>query len=1151
MKLLQFFTVLFLLITTLYANATEAVTLQLKWKHQFQFAGYYLAKEKGFYQDVGLDVKILEACPGTDTVDALKKGRVEYAVTSTESLRDVAAGTKLLYLAAIYQSSPFALMTLRENNIHKLEDIKGKCLMSSKSEYLDISLLTMLHSHQIHLNEIKIIPSSFNIEDLIDKKVDLMSVYVSNEPYILKQKGYEPHLFIPYEYGYNLYNDLLTTTADEINKHPNRVLLFKEASLRGWEYAFKHMSEAVDIIYKKYNSQHKTKDALLYEAKVLKKLAYKDVDKIGELKASKLQTIADYYKLFGYLKPEDSFNFKQLIYHNPSHDLSFSTKERIWITEHKSLRYSEVNWKPLSIIQNNRMQGIMGDYLHIIAQKTGMKFIYVPSKNWGDVLDKFDKKEIDFVPGIGSSKSEMARGIVSDVYASYPMVIVTGKKYRFVDDLRMFKGKTLALPKYYTSYNLVKEHYPDIHIVETKNIADALVMVARGQADAFVGHLATALYQIHQLKLEDLKISGEADFSFEHRYLINSEDVVFQHIVNKVLKSIDSTTKIEIDNRWIPKIEQEEIDYRLYYKTLAVFLFILLFVYMRHRQLKVLNRQLAKHAQVLEQIQDSVIVTNFKGNIEEWNNGATQIFGYTKEEIIGQHISLLFPKGEKISNLELIKAAKKGEIKTAEVPRIRKDGSEIYISLTVSPLRDKDGNITHIIGYGQDITKTKKALVTIQDQQDQLYHQANYDYLTNLPNRLLFEDRLKHALKTAQRKKHKVALLFLDLDNFKEINDSLGHKTGDEVLKVVAKQIQSVVREGDTLSRLGGDEFVVIAEDLDKAQDAALMAEKILDSFVKPTVISSELSLYISFSIGISIYPDDGFSSQDLLRNADSAMYKAKREGKNLVEFYQSELTQKAIERVLLETNMRDGLRNEEFVVYFQPQIDAKRNQQVGMEALVRWQHPQEGIISPAHFIPLAESSGFIVELDRYVMRKGMDFLKECHDLGLNPGILSLNLAMRHLQSEDFFLFFTQAVEQSSCKYEWLGLEITESQLMKDPQKSIKILQQLSDLGITISIDDFGTGYSSLSYLKRLPIDKLKIDRSFIIEVPQNKEDSAIVQAIIALAKTLNLDLIAEGVEHEDQREFLMQNGCSTIQGFYYSQAVNAKSMKERLHFKE
>ena len=1152
MKNIRLIILLLLLSVTLYAQKkVETISLQLKWKNQFQFAGYYVAKEKGFYDEAGLDVEIIEGNPLLDPVKVLEQGVAEYAVVSTDSLKEIIHGVKLVYIAAIFQSSPFALMALEDSNITKLKDIKGKRLMSSEREYLDISLLAMLHAHHISLDDVTLVHNSFNLDELIDHKVDLMSVYISNEPYALEKRGYKPRLFTPNEYGYNLYSDLLTTTKAETQSHPQRVVRFRDASLKGWKYAFNHIEEVVDLIYEKYNTQHKTKEALRYEAYALKKLAYEgNVQKIGMIKRSKLQTIVDYYKLFGYLKIGDAIDLDEIVFHEPEHILLWNEEEQAWLNAHKRLYYSEVNWKPLSIIENGKMQGIMGDYLDIVSQKTGIDFVYVPSKDWKDVLEKFDNKKIDFVPGIGSSKEELQRGIASDVYASYPMVIVTGKKYRFVDNLGIFKGKTLALPKYYTSYNLVKEHYPDIHIKETKNIAEALLLVSSGEADAFVGHLATSLYQIAKLHLDDVKISGEAGFSFEHRYLMDPKDMIFQQIVNKVFQNIDTATKMKIDNRWIPKVQKDEIDYTLYYETLAVFMLILILLYFRHRHLQSLNLQLQKQAKVLEQIQDSVIVIDFDGIIEEWNNGATKIFGYTREEVVGKHISILFPEGKSDDAFKLMQAAKKGKTTTVEAPRIRKDGEKIFISLTVSPLRDKYGKVTHIIGYAQDITQKKLAFETIQKQQEELYHQANYDYLTNLPNRLLFEDRFKHALKTAGRTESKVALLFLDLDNFKEINDSLGHKVGDEVLKVVAKQLKSIIREGDTLSRLGGDEFVVIAEDLHHSQDAAVLAEKILESFVKPIVVNSELSLYISFSIGISIYPDDGESSSDLLKNADAAMYKAKSEGKNIVEFYRSELTQKAIERVLLETNMRDGLKNEEFLVYFQPQIDARDGRQVGMEALVRWQHPSMGTIAPTHFIPLAESSGFIVELDRYMMKKAMAHLKEWYDEGLNPGLLSLNLSIRHLQNEDFLTFFTKAVESSGCQYKWLGLEVTESQLMKNPQKSISILQKLSDLGVTISIDDFGTGYSSLSYLKRLPIDKLKIDRSFILEVPQNKEDAAIVKAVIALAKTLNLDLVAEGVEHEKQKEFLVQNNCFIIQGFYYSKAVDSCTMKERLQEK-
>ena len=432
----------------------------------------------------------------------------------------------------------------------------------------------------------------------------------------------------------------------------------------------------------------------------------------------------------------------------------------------------------------------------------------------------------------------------------------------------------------------------------------------------------------------------------------------------------------------------------------------------------------------------------------------------------------------------------------------------------------------------------------LHKQKDILKHQAHHDMLTGLPNRILFNDRLKQTIKKAKRDKEDVALLFIDLDRFKHINDSLGHLIGDKVLQVISDRLKNIIRDEDTVARLGGDEFTVILQGLKKETDASLLAQKIIRSMARPMSVDNH-TLYITSSIGISIYPEDAKEVNNLIKYADTAMYKAKEEGRNNFQYYSSDMTDLAFERVVMETSLRVALENNQFVVYFQPQVDAKNNKIIGMEALVRWQHPTMGLLFPDKFIPLAEDTGLIIQLDRWVMKQAMKQIVKWNKQGINTGVLALNLAMRQLQEEDFIHVFRKMISVTGCKPEWLELEVTEGEIMKNPENAIEVLSSISDMGVELAIDDFGTGYSSLSYLKRLPVSKLKIDQSFTRGLPDDKDDAAIVKTIISLAKNLSLKLIAEGVETEEQKEFMLENGCSEIQGYLYSKPMSSEETKK------
>ena len=434
----------------------------------------------------------------------------------------------------------------------------------------------------------------------------------------------------------------------------------------------------------------------------------------------------------------------------------------------------------------------------------------------------------------------------------------------------------------------------------------------------------------------------------------------------------------------------------------------------------------------------------------------------------------------------------------------------------------------------------------LNKQKNVLSFQATHDALTDLPNRVLFNDRLNQSIYKAKRQHEKFALLFIDLDQFKEVNDTFGHGYGDKLLQKVGKRLKSVIREEDTLARLGGDEFTIIMSNFHGDFSPSILAQKILDILQLPIIMNEDQS-HISCSIGISIYPDDGTEASELIKHADIAMYRSKLSGRNNYHFYTPEMTEKIYKRVTMQTEIRRALENKEFLVYYQPQYNTQTNSIVGVEALVRWPDSSGGMISPANFIPLAAELGMVVAINHQVMFMAMNHTKQWYDQGLNPGKTSININVIQTEDKYFVDLLKGMLSRSGCKPEWITLELTEGELMKNPDISIPILQQISAMGIEIAMDDFGTGYSSLAYLKRLSIHKIKIDKAFIDDLPHDPDDVAIVQAIIAIAQRLKLSVIAEGVETHEQKEFLLEAGCPHIQGYLYGRPMPAEDITEEL----
>ncbi len=429
-------------------------------------------------------------------------------------------------------------------------------------------------------------------------------------------------------------------------------------------------------------------------------------------------------------------------------------------------------------------------------------------------------------------------------------------------------------------------------------------------------------------------------------------------------------------------------------------------------------------------------------------------------------------------------------------------------------------------------------------------HLAYHDALTILPNRHLLHDRLQQALAQSKRSGKLAALLFLDLDGFKRINDTLGHGIGDLLLKSVAKRLKTTVRQVDTVARLGGDEFTIVLLEINHAQDAKDVAQKILKVISQPYKIE-EHELFVTASVGISIYPDDGSDIESLIRKADIAMYRAKGQGKNNYQVYNLSMDAKFFERLTLENSLRKAVENEELVAYYQPQVDLRTGEITGVEALVRWQHQKFGLVPPDKFIPLAEETGVILEIDEWMMKTACRQIKNWEREGIANIRVAVNLSTRQFRQKNLTEKVAQILNDSAVQPKNLCLEITENEVMHNIETTVEILQALKKMGVLLSLDDFGTGYSSLSYLKRFPIDILKIDRTFVNGIPSDRDDTAISTAIVVLAHSMELKVIAEGVEKSEQIAFLQSLQCDEIQGFYFSRPLNAETVTDLLKVKK
>jgi diguanylate cyclase (GGDEF)-like protein/PAS domain S-box-containing protein len=562
------------------------------------------------------------------------------------------------------------------------------------------------------------------------------------------------------------------------------------------------------------------------------------------------------------------------------------------------------------------------------------------------------------------------------------------------------------------------------------------------------------------------------------------------------------------------------------------------------REMTVFDYNERAHA-TLASIGDAVLSTDNKGVITFMNSIAEKLTGWACSKALGQHVSDVFQVLDGVTRLPITPQIEiaVGTGSTIILPPncllVRRDGQELHIEDSAAPIHNVSGQFAGMVVVFHDVSESRAMT-------QKMSHLAEHDVLTSLPNRALLTDRLEHGIAIANRHNRQIAVLFIDLDHFKHINDSLGHLIGDRILKAVGKRILPCIRQSDTVSRYGGDEFVVLLSEINRAEDAAVIAEKIRLAVMEPYTIDSHY-LHMTTSIGVSVYPNDGKDALTLIKYADTAMYHAKEKGRNNCQFFKDDMNVRAEERQIITGDLRHALLRGEFFLVFQPKINLVRGNITGFEALIRWRHPTRGILYPAAFIPIAEECGLIIPIGEWVLREACAQARLWLEAGFKFETMAINISAVEFRSDSFFDGVCRILRTTGLEHRYLEIELTETAVMRDFEATGSILRALSAMDIRIAVDDFGTGYSNLSYLKRFPINTLKLDRSFIHDLPESADVSTIVSSVIRMAHGLHLQVIGEGVETLQQLKFLKSHDCEEAQGYYFSKPLDSRDCQSLL----
>ena len=872
--------ILLIIIFTYSLLFSKEVTLQLPWKYQFQFAGYIIAKEKGFYKDIGLNVKLKEFDSTIDVIKELDENKIEYAVTRPTSMIDISKGKNLKYLATIFKSSPLVLLTDKSLNISSLSDLKNKRIMTSGDLSTDVSLISMMFSQGIKLEDLVIQEASFNTKDLLDKKTDLIASYISNEPFILDELGGKPVIFNPKDYGFDFYSDILTTSKKYLKNNENEVKRFREASLKGWEYAFSNINESVEILYNKYNPQNKSKEALIYEANELKKLAYHNTNELGKIEIDKLEKIYNVYKLLGLAK--NNINFSEIVYDDLNMEFNLTGEEQSYLINKQPIKMCiSADWTPFEKLdKDNKYIGLGADYYSIIEKNLSTKFELIKTKTPSEALNFIKDDKCDFLSlAVRTPRMESELNLSSTIF-KIPLVIATKLNVPFVNKLEDLKNQKIAVPRKYINIDFFKNKYSNLDIVEVENAQEGLKLLKEGKVYGFVGTLYTVSYRIQTEYFNDLKIAGKISDEFEFVVGVKKNDEILLSILQKSINNIDSLQMKELMNKWAFTIYEKTVDYTLVWQIIVPFILIFIFGMFFYTKLKLLNGKLSdqkKFINTILDIQPNMIFIVNKTESVFANKFLLDFFDCKNLKEFQQRYLCL---AQTFIQEELFFHLGKIDDNSTWIENILKLKSENRIVSILHPTT----KTTKVFNVSIVELEDEQYLISLTDISDtilkqiQLEDKSTHDKLTGAFNREYFESHYKLIINEYTKENHLLVFSILDIDFFKKVNDTYGHDIGDKVLKQFVQIIQNSSRNDDLVIRWGGEEFILLLK-INSIDNAKKVLENIRKTIAQTSFEKVE---HITCSIGATVYKENE-TIEDSFKRADKALYEAKNSGRNKV----------------------------------------------------------------------------------------------------------------------------------------------------------------------------------------------------------------------------------------------------------------------------
>jgi len=1002
------------------SSKENIINMQLRWHHQFQFAGYYAALEKGFYAEEGLNVNIIKGDPSHQPVAEVLSGRVQYAEGNSEVLYQRLMGKPLIALAAIFQHSPSVLIALKISGINSVHSLVGKKVMlATKQE--DSDFLTMMINEGISPDQVNIIRSSYDLNDLINGNVDAFNSYSTNEPYILDKLGLEYNIINPISYRVDFYSDILFTSENELKNHPKRVAAMLRATLKGWRYAMDNSEEIIDLLINKYKV-NKTREHLRFEADEMRKLILPNLIQIGHMNQDRWQHMANSFVTAKLIPNKE--NLDGFIYDPNKSYLPY------WVIPALLIALLFIIFTCFIIYHLHRLnRRITQSQITLIQSEE--RFKAITEATYGGIIIHNE-------------------GIILECNNALSEII--GYSYQELIGSDCFQ--------------LITPEYVDL----------AMKSMRSGHSQSY-------------------EVIGCHKNGTNLPLSVKGKNIVFKGQPARVIEVIDITE--------------------------------------RHKT----EEQLKLAASVFTHAREGIMITNTAGEIIEINNTFTHITGYDREYVLGKKPSFL-KSGlhEDYFYSEMWQSLQEKKEWSGELWNLRKNGELFASLLTISAVSDDNGNIKTYVALFSDITEMKQ-------HHQQLEHIAHYDVLTNLPNRILLAQRLKDAMQTTKKTNLSLAVVYLDLDGFKTVNDTYGHDIGDQLLIELSRLMTACLREDDTLARIGGDEFVAVLTNIEVMDDCERVIKRLLKAAMTPIIIEENITAQVSTSIGITLYPYDNVEADQLMRHADQAMYSAKQTGKNryhLFDVHQDKSIQSQHESI---ANINRGIDNNEFLIHYQPKVNMTSGVVIGVEALIRWQHPQRGLIYPKDFLHIINNHPISIKLGEWIIEQVLNQIVTWHSQGLNMPA-SINIDAFQLEQPGFVEKLSAALkERPVIKPGVVQLEILETSALGDIAKVLPIMNACIDIGVSFALDDFGTGFSSLTYLRRLSAELLKIDQSFVRDMLDDPDDKAIVMGVISLAKAFNHKVIAEGVESIEHGTQLIEMGCVLAQGFGIARPMLGKDI--------